>query len=232
MPEVSSAEPATSGWSAERVGFFTDAVFAIAMTLLVIEIPRPAGATFEVGDGVSKTQAFDNLWDFLVAQHNDYYAYVLAFSILWIVWRQHHVLIDQVSRVSASMIGWHYPLLLLAAFLPYATTVLGHYPDNPLAALLLGLVVGALLVSRSAIQSRAALDGVLGPAVDKARYEAEATVSWIVTGYWAATLAFVWWTPWVEIPWFLTAAVGTGCRGFIRRAASVRSSHAQKDGPR
>jgi hypothetical protein len=30
------------------------------------------------------------------------------------------------------MISLHFPLLLLAAFLPYATTVVGHYPDNPL----------------------------------------------------------------------------------------------------
>ena len=70
------------------------------------------------------------------------------------------MLLDEVSRLSGPMIGWHFPLLLMAAFLPYATTVMGHYPDNPLAALLLGLVIGALLVCRSAIESRA--DGAKG----------------------------------------------------------------------
>lgn len=49
------------------------------------------------------------------------------------------------------MIGLRFPLLLLAAFLPYATTVLGHYPDNPVAALLFGLVFGLILASRAAI---------------------------------------------------------------------------------
>src|ERR1700689_3990504 len=142
------------GRTPERFGFFTDAVFAIAMTLLVIEIPRPQEADFEGGDGVTKAQAVARLWHFLVAQHSAYYAYLLAFFMLWIVWRQHHALFDQIGRVSAGMIGLHFPLLLVAAFLPYATTVLGHYPDNPLAALLLGLVVGALLACRSAIQSR------------------------------------------------------------------------------
>jgi TMEM175 potassium channel family protein len=208
-----SAEGATKpGHTAERVGFFTDAVFAIAMTLLVIEIPRPEAAEFEVGDGVTKTQAFEKLWHFLVAQHNAFYAYILAFFILWIVWRQHHVLFDQLDRLSVRMIGWHFPLLLMAAFLPYATTVMGHYPDNPLSALLLGLVVGVLLVCRSAIQSRAARDHALLPQVDMHRYLAEARVSWIVTGYWALTVLLVWWTPWVEIAWFLTGVVGSAGR--------------------
>src|ERR1700684_4174100 len=95
--------------------------------------------------------------------------------MLWIVWRQHHALFDQIDRVSAAMIGLHFPLLLVAAFLPYATTVMGDYPGNPLAV-------------RWALQTRAASDGVLQSEVDLRRYQADAVVSWIVTGYWAVTL--------------------------------------------
>jgi uncharacterized membrane protein len=200
MTERATGETTAPGEHDQRIGFFTDAVFAIAMTLLVIEIPRPDAETFDPGHGVSKTEAFDRLWHFLAAQHNAYYAYVLAFSILWIVWRQHHALFDRIRVVSSPMIGWHFPLLLLVAFVPYATTVMGHYPDNPIAALLLGFVVWALLVCRSAIQSRAASDHVLLPKIDLRQYRANTTVSWVVAGYWTLTLALVWWTPWVEIP--------------------------------
>jgi uncharacterized membrane protein len=207
-----------AGRTAERFGFFTDAVFAIAMTLLVIEIPRPTGNAFHVGQGVSKTQAFDRLWHFLVLEHNSFYAYLLAFSMLWIVWRQHHILLDQVSGLSSAMVGWHFPLLLLAAFLPYATTVMGHFHDNPMAALLLWAVVWGLLLSRSVIQTMASRDHVLLPDVDQAQYRESLVVSWIVVGYWTLTVALVWWTPWVEILWFLTVPVGTVARIVCRRA--------------
>jgi uncharacterized membrane protein len=210
-------EPATAGHTIERFGFFTDAVFAIAMTLLVVELPRPEGSTFHVGAGVSKSQAFDRLWDFLVAQHNAYYAYLLAFSMLWIVWRQHHVLFDQVSALSGAMVGWHFPLLLLAAFLPYATTVMGDFHDNPMAALLLWFVVWGLLLSRSIIQTKASRDHVLLPRVDKEHFRTSLIVSWLVVGYWTLTLALVWWTPWVDIAWFFTVPVGTAGRLAVRR---------------
>ena len=66
--------PTMPGGTTERFGFFTDAVFAIAMTLLVIEIPRPQEAAFEAGGGVTKAEAVTRLWHYLVAQHNAYYA--------------------------------------------------------------------------------------------------------------------------------------------------------------
>jgi uncharacterized membrane protein len=146
-----------------------------------------------------------------------FYAYVLAFYLLWIVWRQHHVLLDQVSRVSAPMIGWHFPLLLLAAFLPYATAVEGHYPANPAAALLFGLVVGGLLLCRTVIQAQASRGDVLLPDVDRRLYRATVAVSWIVVGYWAATLLLVWWAPWVQIRWFLTGPVAYLARRIATR---------------
>jgi uncharacterized membrane protein len=217
VADNAAAAPVKAGHTAERVGYFTDAVFAIAMTLLVIEIPRPEAAEFEVGDGVSKAQAPERLWRFLVAQHGAFYAYVLAFYLLWIVWRQHHVLLDQVSRVSASMIGWHFPLLLLAAFLPYATAVEGHYPANPAASLLFGLVVGGLLLCRTVIQAQASRGDVLLPDVDRRLYRATVAGSWIVVGYWAATLVLVWWAPWVQIPWFLTGALAYLARRIVTR---------------
>ena len=131
------------------------------MTLLVIEIPRPEEMKFSVGHGVSKAKAFDNLAHFLGGQWDAFYAYFLTFLILWIVWRQHHRMFDQFSRVTPRMVGWHFPLLLFAAFLPYASSTYGHYADNPMAALLYGLVVAVVLFCRTLIQAEGLRDGVL-----------------------------------------------------------------------
>jgi uncharacterized membrane protein len=198
------------GLSQERVGFFTDAVFAIAMTLLVIEIPRPEDdAEFSVGHGVDKVEASRHLLVFLYHQTSSFIAYLLAFWMLWIVWRQHHRLFDRIEGLSPRMLGWHFPLLLLIGFLPYATTVFGHHNDNPAAALLFALTVGGLLVSRSAVQSLALRDGLLREDMDTERFRGDARTSWVVAIYFLAVTPLVWWTPWVEFAWFGANLVGT-----------------------
>jgi uncharacterized membrane protein len=221
MPEEAVADRKPPGQTPERISFFTDAIFAIAMTLLVIDIPRPEGMYFSVGGSVSKAEAFDRLAHFLGSQWDSFYAYFLTFLIVWIVWRQHHRMFDQFSRTTPRMVGWHFPLLLFAAFLPYASTTYGHYADNPMAALLYGVVVAAVLLSRTAIQAEGLRSGVLIEGADRDEYRAEVIVSWITTGYWVLTLALVWWTPWAGIPWFFSSAVASLVRSVVRRRRRV-----------
>ena len=212
-----------AGLTLERAGYFTDAVFAIAMTLLVIEIPRPEDEPeFAVADGVGKAEASRNLIHFLYEQTGSFIAYVLAFFMLWIVWRQHHTLFDRIRRLSPGLVGWHFPLLLLIGFLPYGTTVYGHHTHNPAAAVLYALSDGGLLTCRSAVQSRAFRDGLLRDDVDVALFRWDARISWIVTVYWLATIVLCWWTPWVVIAWFATPVLAWVInQTFGRRRAAV-----------
>ena len=219
MPEEATTRRKPPGQTTERIGAFVDAVLAIAMTLLVIDIPRPDGSDFSIGHGVTKDQAFHNLWHFLFDQREALYAYLLAFGILWIVWRQHHALFDQYDRITTAMVQWHFPLLLFAAFLPYSTSILGDYSDNPMAALLYGGNVAVILGCRVLVQRAALRGGVLVPEADVDHYRREMLVSYAVVAYWVATLAFVWWAPWSEIPWFLASAVAAVARRFIHPRA-------------
>ncbi|WP_392895451.1 TMEM175 family protein [Streptomyces sp. LN699] len=207
---------ARPGQTPERLGFFTDAVFAIAMTLLVIEIPRPEGKDFATTDGNSKSQAAAHLWHFLIDEAGSFYSYLLAFLVLWIIWRQHHTMLDRISHVPGPMMMLHFPLLLLTGFLPFATTIMGHYPDNPLAALLFGLVVLLLMLCRSGIQTQASRHGVLSSPAQESAQRLDSAISWLVTAYWGLTLLLAWWTPWVQLLWFLSGAIAQALTPFLR----------------
>ncbi len=221
MPEEAAAtEGKPPGQSPGRIGSFVDAVLAIAMTLLVIDIPRPDSAMFSVGPRVSKDQAFDNLGTFIWHQHQALYAYVLAFFILWIVWRQHHSLFDQYDRISSAMVGWHFPLLLFAAFLTYTTSIFRDYGDNPMAALLYGVNLTVILLCRSLVQTEGLRGGVLIPEANLVQYRTDVTVAWVVVAYWVVSLTLVWWTPWSEIPWVFSSLAATAARRVIRRRAA------------
>lgn len=205
---MQSEEKVPAGYTAERVGFFTDAVFAIAMTLLVIDIPKPeGGAEFDV-DEVGRAEAARNLLHFLYEQIPSFSAYLLAFYILWIVWRQHHQLLDRVARMSPGLIRLHFPLLLLTGLLPYATTVYDHNTLNPAAAGLFTLAVAAMLLLRSGIQRQALRDGLLHEDVDLVTYRREARISWIVAWYFLATVLFCWFTPYLTFLWFGAPVLG------------------------
>lgn len=221
MTVSAGATPPPPGMTPERIGFFTDAVFAIAMTLLVIEIPRPEGVEFALGDGVSKLRAAENLGHFLRAQASSFYACLLAFMLLWLVWRRHHELLDSVDRVSPRVVAWHFPLLLLAAFLPYPTTVVGHYAGNPLAAAFYGLTVGCLLACRAVLEQLAYDERALRPHADRVRIRRNLMVARIATGYWMLSLLLVWWAPWIQIAWFLTFAVWFAANAVLRRSMAT-----------
>jgi hypothetical protein len=127
------------------------------------------------------------------------------------------MILDQVNRVSELVTGLHFPLLLLSAFLPYAAITMGRYPDNPASTLVFGVVVGALLLCRSGIQSAAGRGELLLSEADRHQYEASTRANWVGTGYWLLTLPFVWWAPWVQIPWTLTLLVDTAAAHITRR---------------
>jgi Endosomal/lysosomal potassium channel TMEM175 len=94
-----------------RLVAFSDAVFAIAITLLVLEIKLPADYT--------------HLLHELLALWPSYLAYALTFLLIGQVWANHHVMFDQI-RVADRVILLLNTLLLLmiVAFLPFATSVL------------------------------------------------------------------------------------------------------------
>lgn len=119
-----------------RVEAFSDGVFAIAITLLVLEIRVP--------------EETERLGPELLALWPSYLAYGISFLLIGLVWANHHVMFEKIARVDRVLLFLNTLLLANVAALPFTTAVLaravssGH--GQPLAVAVYGawLVVGGV----------------------------------------------------------------------------------------
>ncbi len=102
----------------QRIEAFSDGVFAIAITLLIIEI----GVPHVTGDE-SLSEALGDLWP-------SYLAYVLSFVMIGIYWANHHSLFRLFVRTDHYFLMLNVFFLMTIAFLPFPTAVLGEYLDD------------------------------------------------------------------------------------------------------
>jgi uncharacterized membrane protein len=97
-----------------RLEAFSDGVFAIAITLLVLDLAVPA-----VSD--------DDLLRSLADQWPSYVAYVASFSTIGAVWLAHSVITEYLDLADATLIRLNLLLLLAVSFLPFPTRLLAEY---------------------------------------------------------------------------------------------------------
>src|SRR5712691_2103105 len=115
-----------------RVEAFSDGVFAIAITLLILSV------------GIDKAPHGD-LGTYLVDLWPAYLAYAVSFLTIGIMWANHHLLFDNFARVDRPMLLLNILLLMLIAFVPFPTHVVAEFArsevDRRNAALLYGLTM-------------------------------------------------------------------------------------------
>ncbi len=102
----------SAGRDPVRVVAFSDAVIAIAVTLLVLEI-RPPVDTRHLLHGLA------TLWP-------SYVTYVITFMLIGQIWANHHVLFDHIRDVDRVVLFLNTVLLMDVAFLPFAASVLAR----------------------------------------------------------------------------------------------------------
>jgi uncharacterized membrane protein len=102
----------------ERLEAFSDGVFAIAITLLVLELRIP-----EVSDG--------RLWSALTDEWPQFAAYLTSFLIIGIMWVNHHSMFRQILRADRLLMFLSLLLLLWTALLPFPTVLVARYLDEP-----------------------------------------------------------------------------------------------------
>jgi uncharacterized membrane protein len=107
-----------------RLEAFSDGVFAIAITLLIIDIKVPH---------LPPEAANRQLWAALWGLWPSFLALVMSFVSILIMWVNHHGLFGLVQRVDTSLLFANGVLLLLITFVPFPTAVLAAYLDREAA---------------------------------------------------------------------------------------------------
>ncbi len=101
----------------DRLEAFSDGVFAIAITLLILEVRVPHEEELE---GQSLWAALGDLWP-------SYIGYGLSFAVIGIMWANHHAVFKHVTRTTHYLAILNLLLLFMIGFLPFPTALLAEY---------------------------------------------------------------------------------------------------------
>jgi uncharacterized membrane protein len=99
-----------------RIEAFSDGVFAIAATLLAVDLKPPRGAT----SGAQLAHALAEQWPM-------YVSYAMSFLYIGIIWAHHHAVFKLVKRSDQVFLTLNILFLMVIAVLPFPTAVLGEY---------------------------------------------------------------------------------------------------------
>lgn len=139
------------GLEYERVLFFSDAVFAIAITLLVIDLRLPELPHGATGDDV--LAAF-------VEQAPRLFAYALSFATIGMYWLAHWRRFQAIARTNERLAILNLILLGLVALIPFPTGLIGEHGDTPIAVVVYAVNLSAAGLAGTATWLYAARAGL------------------------------------------------------------------------
>lgn len=113
-----------------RIEALSDGVFAVAMTLLIIDIRVPE-LTFKP-DLAELGRAVLGLWPHFAT-------YAVSFLIVGLYWVSHHLLFDLIRRSDRGLMWLNMFFLLFVVVIPFSTALLGRYNDNHFAVFFYGV---------------------------------------------------------------------------------------------
>jgi uncharacterized membrane protein len=118
-----------------RIESFSDGVFAIAITLLVLEIKVPSQDTVATR---GMTLALLDNWP-------SYLAFLISFITILVIWSHHHWIFAAIRRADLVLVYWNGLLLLFVTFVPFPTGLLSEYLLHPEAKVAASVYTGTFL---------------------------------------------------------------------------------------
>jgi uncharacterized membrane protein len=115
-----------TGQSLEHLTALSDGLFAVAMTLLVLDLRVPVGAA-------ASAYSEHGLWRALLAMGPSFAAYLLSFTMLGTFWLAQHTLLGIVGRCDRTLSWISLGFLFVVSLLPFSAALLAHYVHLRLA---------------------------------------------------------------------------------------------------
>ena len=187
-----------------RVMYFTDAVFAIAMTLLVVEIGVPETVAGDADDPGALLAAFADKGPLI-------FAFFLGCYVIGSYWVAHHRLMSWLVAVDRGFVALTVVYLSFVALLPFPTGVLGEFGENPTSVIAFALNMGAVSTMEAVLFRHARRRRLFRQEWPEAvyRWELRASLSPVLMFALSIPVAFVFVQPRVAIlMWFLAIPLG------------------------
>ena len=197
-----------------RTEAFSDGVFAIVITLLILEIKVPDPHSIPVDQVAHELP--HRLWELKAM----FIAYVLSFFIVGTFWVAHHNIFKLFRRTDRMFMWINLALLMCVAFIPFPTALIGEYVDQPIAIVVYGLTVTAssvmlLLLWTYATTNHRLVDPELPPALIK-RVKGQ---MWLAPPVYLVAIAFAYVNLWLSFLLFAALQVHYMRPGQIDRHA-------------
>ena len=135
-----------TGLSKNRIEALTDGIFAVVMTLLVLDIsiPQIASSHYDIGSVAARSELLQRLFDLWPKV----LSFGISFIILAIYWMAHHRQFHYIKHLDRTLIWMNIIFLMAACLLPFSTSLLGEYREQEIAILVYGgnsIIIGSLL---------------------------------------------------------------------------------------
>lgn len=145
-----------SAISFERIVFFSDAVFAIVITLLVLEIKVPHLTVISSHE----------LHQALVHLIPKFMGFVCSFFIVGLMWFEHHRIFRYIEGFSAGLIWRNLIFLLVITFIPFPTALFSEYPWSMTAFLIYTMTFGLAAIAKYWLWAYAVKNSLIRADVD------------------------------------------------------------------
>jgi uncharacterized membrane protein len=204
-------------WATSRVEAFSDGVFAIAITLLILEISVPESG-------------FEDLWKGIADQWPSYLAYATSFLTIGGMWLGHHGIFRRLASADGMVMRLNIVLLMLVSFLPFPTKLMAEAIDKTtdaerVAVIFYGLVLLAISVVTSVLwRYVAAHRDLLEPEVTDSEVTAITLLTTPSFGFYIVVVGLAFLAPQVAAFGYLLIAVVALFRQRGDRAPTARTA--------